>query len=164
MLRFVWLALTLIVWALLSSSPGRALYQGNLSTEMSPAYVNWFRANADQFFARYGQPDGSVIDPENLGVTHSEAQAYSMAIAFFADDRERFELLWQFAREKLRRGDGLHSWKYIHGRGVADYNNASDADLIIAAILSLAAKRWDRGDYLAAAAQTADTLGRRTLV
>ena len=149
---------------LLCTSPSHALYQGALSTELSPAYLTWFRANADKFFERYGRPDGSIVDPENNGVTHSEAQAYAMSIAFAADDRQRFEMLWRFTREQLRRGDGLHSWKYVHGRGVADYNTASDADLLIAAILSLAAKRWDRGDYLAEAAQTAKTLSERTLV
>ena len=47
---------------------------------------------------------------------------------------------------------------------MVDRNNATDADLIIAAILSLAAKRWDRDDYLADAAQTASALGEAVLV
>ncbi|MGX1307094.1 endo-1,4-beta-D-glucanase Y [Amorphus suaedae] len=140
------------------------LYQGPVATQMSPEFYEWYRYQATPFFNRYMKPDGRIFDPENGGISHSESQAYGMAIAFAADAPETFDLVWSWTRDTLRNPDGLHAWKYDPYRGIVDRNNATDADLIIAAILSLAAKRWNRGDYLAYAAETARALGNAVLV
>jgi len=126
---------------------------------MSAEFYAWYRQLATAFAQRYMEPDGRIFDPENGGISHSESQAYDMAVAFAANMPEAFDRIWTWTRQNMRNADGLHAWKYVPGRGVVDRNNATDADLIIAAILSLAAKRWDRGDYLADAAQTASALG-----
>ena len=156
-----------LVVALAVAGAGAAqaqLYQGPMASELSPQFYAWLRQHSDAFFAAYMTPDGRVFDPENGGITHSESQAYGMAIAYDANDAETFDRIWTWTRDTLRNADGLHAWRYEPGRGVVDRNNATDADLIIAAMLSLAAKRWNRGDYLRAAVQTASTLGEAVLL
>lgn len=160
-------ALTLgIALPLAPAAPARAqgLYQGPVASEMSAEFYAWYRQLATAYAQRYMEPDGRIFDPENGGISHSESQAYGMAIAFAANMPEAFDRIWTWTRQNLRNAGGLHAWKYVPGQGVVDRNNATDADLIIAAILSLAAKRWDRGDYLADAAQTAAALGEAVLV
>ncbi|MDQ0313614.1 glycosyl hydrolase family 8 [Amorphus orientalis] len=164
----------LIAWAVAAVAVGSGLgpaplsaqdlYQGRVATRLSPEFYDWHRYQATPFFTRYMKPDGRIFDPENGGISHSESQAYGMAIAFAADAPETFDLVWEWTRKTLRNPDGLHAWKYDPYQGVVDRNNATDADLIIAAMLSLAAKRWNRGDYLAFAAETAQALGNAVLV
>lgn len=155
-----------IVLVVLVAAPtrGQDLYQGPAATQMSPEFYAWYRQLAAAFAQRYMSADGRIFDPENGGISHSESQAYGMAIAFAADLPDAFDKIWGWTKANLRRPDGLHAWKYVPGQGVVDRNNATDADLIIAAVLSLAAKRWNRGDYLAEAVKTADALGKAVLV
>jgi endoglucanase len=88
---------------------------------------------------------GRVVDRSNGDVSHSEGQGYGMLIAVAADDRETFDALWAWTRENLQvRGDRLTAWKWDpHAANrVADSNNASDGDLLIAWALSRAAVKW----------------------
>ncbi|WP_157961972.1 glycosyl hydrolase family 8 [Acuticoccus kandeliae] len=158
-------AITVACLALAGAPAGaQDLYQGPAAKQLKADFYAWYRALAADFASRYMEPSGRIFDPENGGISHSESQAYGMAIAFSADLPEAFDRIWSWTRDNLRNADGLHAWKYVPGQGVVDRNNATDADLIIAAMLSLAAKRWNRGDYLAYAAQTADSLGKSVLV
>lgn len=90
--------------------------------------------------------NGRVIDRSNGGVSHSEGQGYGMLIAVAADDREGFDALWAWTRKALMiRGDALAAWKWDPNAAVhvADQNNASDGDLLIAWALSRAARAWN---------------------
>ncbi|MCF3932437.1 glycosyl hydrolase family 8 [Acuticoccus sp. M5D2P5] len=134
-----------------------------MSRPMGPQFLHWYRGHFSAFRQRYMRIDGRIVDPENGGVTHSEAQAYGMLIAFIADEPVTFEQIWRFTKTNLRRPDDLFAWRYMPERGVTDWNNATDADLLIASTLALAAKRWNRGDYLSQAIRTAGTIGRKLL-
>jgi endoglucanase len=97
------------------------------------------------FKARYFTPDGRIVDTGNGGISHSEGQGYGMLLAQSAGDRDGFDRLWRWTMATLLRADaGLFSWRYDPAATppVADRNNATDGDLLIAWALLVAAKRW----------------------
>lgn len=110
---------------------------------------------------RFIQSDGRVIDWEAGGRTVSEGQAYAMLRAVLADDPATFDLTLRWAEDNLRRPssandlDGVdHLWAWQWGRAadgrwqILDENFASDADIDAITALILAARRWQRPDYL----------------
>jgi endoglucanase len=110
---------------------------------------------------RFIQEDGRVIDWESDGRTVSEGQAYAMLRAVLADDPATFERTLQWAENNLKRpalpgdDDGIdHLWAWKWGErddgtwGIIDGNFASDADIDAVTALILAARRWDRSEYL----------------
>ena len=91
--------------------------------------------------SRFLMPDGRIIDTANKNVSHTEGQGFSMLLAVFNDDQATFDKLWQWANNTLYRKDiGLYSWRYDPNNSVhvADKNNASDGDQLIAWALLLA--------------------------
>ena len=90
--------------------------------------------------------DGRVIIPEEGGGTISEAQAYALLRAVWANDEPVFNRVYSFTYAKLSRarthGDSLLAWRW--GRlpdgswGVLDANSATDGDLDYALALVLA--------------------------
>ena len=90
--------------------------------------------------------DGQVIIPEEGGGTISEAQAYALLRAVWANDATVFNRVYLWTYEKLSRGrahgDHLLAWRW--GRlpdgswGVLDANSATDGDLDYALALVLA--------------------------
>ena len=112
------------------------------------------RAEWASFKRRFLTPEGRVIDTGNGGVSHSEGQGYGLFFAQACDDRASFEQILAWTRTHLaRRGDSLHAWRWLPQAvdHVPDHNNATDADLFIAAALSRAGRRWGRPDHEAAA-------------
>jgi endoglucanase len=90
-----------------------------------------------------------VIDTGNGGVSHTEGQGWGMLCAVAFDDPATFDLLHAWTVRMLRRrGDRLHSWRYVPNAPipVADPNNATDGDLFIASALWRGAWRWGRAD------------------
>ncbi len=95
--------------------------------------------------------DGRIIDRENGSISHSEGQGYGMLIAAAAGDRQSFDLLWNWTeRELLVRDDNLAAWKWdpTATPRIADMNNATDGDLLIAWALLRAWKEWGVKDHL----------------
>jgi endo-1,4-beta-D-glucanase Y len=90
--------------------------------------------------------DGQVIIPEEGGGTISEAQAYALLRAVWANDATVFNRVYAWTYKNLSRvhtrGDSLLSWRW--GRlpggswGVLDANSATDGDLDYALALVLA--------------------------
>ena len=105
-----------------------------------------------QEYKRAFYDDGRIIDTGNNGVSHSEGQGYAMLFAVAADDKQHFERLWQWTRQRLQRDDGLFSWRYRpcefnDKRCVEDPNNATDGDILIAWALLRASKQWHESAY-----------------
>jgi endoglucanase len=69
-----------------------------------------------------------------------------MLLAVAHRDETRFDRVWTWTREHLRRPDGLLAWRWSDGR-VTDDEPAADADLDAARALLLAAKRFDEPRY-----------------
>src|SRR5574337_105796 len=95
---------------------------------------------------RFILQDGRVQRPRNGGDTVSEGQAYALLIASLLDDRKTFDRIldWTDAHlsRKGRTGDHLLAWHWEPGKGVTDWNSASDADLDYALALVTASTRW----------------------
>jgi endoglucanase len=136
---------------------------------------------------RFIQGDGRVIDWEAQARTVSEGQAYALLRAVLADDPETFARTLDWAETNLRRsppssgplpaellhavpegGDRLWAWHWgqrLDGTwGVLDYNFASDADIDGITALILAARRWQRPDYLDLARLKLDDLWAQATV
>jgi endoglucanase len=101
--------------------------------------------------------DGQVVIPEEGGGTISEAQAYALLRAVWANDAPVFNRVYAFTYEKLSRaqthGDSLLAWRW--GRlpdgswGVLDANSATDGDLDYALALVLAHRKgWRAPPHL----------------
>lgn len=139
-----------------------ALFSGK-THELDPQLWSEYRS-------RFITADGRVVDKDSdpKGVTHSEGQGYGMLLAEAAGDREHLDLLWQWTQSHLRRPDGLFSWKFAacgaEGDCVADKNNASDGDILIAWALLRAGKDWGRSDYVAAARDIAKSVSDKLIV
>jgi endoglucanase len=118
--------------------------------------ASW-RTYADRFITS----DGRVVDNANANVSHSEGQGYAMLLAERLDDRDTFAKLWLWTKQNLFiRTDALAAWRWDPNAkpNVSDYNNATDADLLIAWALSDAAIRWNIADYAGTARRIADAL------
>lgn len=107
---------------------------------------------------RFIQTDGRVIDREGGDRSTSEGQAYAMLRAVLIDDPATFAKTLNWSENNLqRKTDGKRSdflWVWKWGRddkgnwGVLDRNFASDADVDAITALILAARRWNRPEYL----------------
>lgn len=116
-----------------------------------------------EFARRFVMPDGRVVDTGNKGITHTEGLGAALLAAQACDDRARFDKIWAFTQQ-LRRPDGLFSWKWVQGVGVADRNNATDGDLYIAWALLRAGVRWGDDALLKASQASAKSMREQLLV
>lgn len=95
--------------------------------------------------------DGRVVDTGNGDISHSEGQGYALIIALAYNDRKTFDRVWGWTKKNLqtRPNDKLLSWLWKpdgkDGGAVADPNNASDGDLVVAWALQRAHRLW--GDF-----------------
>ena len=142
----------LLAMMVLAASPARAEPPPPLGG-MLPVPELW-----QAYKGAFISPAGRIIDNANGDVSHSEGQGYGMLIAVAADDRPAFDLIWSWTREQLMlREDGLAAWRWKPDATphVADRNNASDGDLLIAWALAEAGERWSETAYKTASLQIA---------
>ncbi|GAB4180724.1 MAG: glycosyl hydrolase family 8 [Terrimicrobiaceae bacterium] len=115
-------------------------------------------------------PDGRVIDTGNGNISHSEGQGYAMLFAVAYQDRVHFDSIWNWTRKNLqtRTDDKLISWLWKpDGKGggaVADPNNASDGDLLVAWALVRAGRLWGDFSYTRSALEILADLRRLNIV
>ena len=98
---------------------------------------------ARHFLNRYVTPDGRVVRLDQGGDTVGEGQAYGMLLAAAIGDSQRFDAIWGWTKNNLRRPDGLISFLWADGH-VEDPQAASDADLDASRALLVAACRFHR--------------------
>jgi endoglucanase len=100
------------------------------------------------FRQSFVQPEGRVVDAGQGDASHSEGQGFGMLFAVHYADRATFDRLWQWTRRNLQvRDDALLAWKWDAARGVADRNNASDGDVLVAWALLRAGAQWKHAPY-----------------
>lgn len=117
--------------------------------------------------ARFITAQGRVIDSANGLISHSEGQGYGMLLAVAANDRETFDRIWGWTRANLMvRDDQLIAWRWEPGQrpAVADMNNATDGDILVAWALTEAAEFWAELSYRVAARRIATEVGRKTII
>src|SRR5258706_12799759 len=119
-----------------------------------------------QYKDRFVTSDGRVGENVNGGISHSEGQGYGMLIAERLDDRPTFEAIWQWTQNNLLiRGDGLAAWRWSPDvPHVADHNNATDGDLLIAWALAEASDRWHVSEYRKSARQIVEGLAANFVI
>ena len=97
------------------------------------------------YVENYINEAGQVTDPAGGGVTTSEGQAYALWRAAMIEDKQTFDLVWDFTRNNLqaRQDDLLFAWRaQAEPFVVTDYTVATDADVDIAYALLLAGDLW----------------------
>jgi endo-1,4-beta-D-glucanase Y len=119
-------------------------------------------ADWETFRQAFVEPDGRVVDAGQGRISHSEGQGFAMLFAVHYDDRAAFERVWQWTRRNLQvRDDALLAWKWDPAGGLADANNATDADILVAWALARAAARWRAPEHEAAARRIAQDVRRK---
>ncbi len=95
--------------------------------------------------------NGRVVRPHNQHDSVSEGQAYALLLAVAFDDQFRFHQVLDWTERNLSRserfGDRLLAWHWEVGKGVTDWNSATDAEVDIALALLLASQRWKDHKY-----------------
>ncbi|HLQ88542.1 MAG TPA: glycosyl hydrolase family 8 [Xanthobacteraceae bacterium] len=117
--------------------------------------------------SRFVTESGRVVDTANAQISHSEGQGYGMLLAVAAMDRDAFERIWGWTRANLMvRDDQLVAWAWDPATrpGVADLNNATDGDILIAWALVEAAEAWKDRAYAVAARRIAVEVGRKLII
>ncbi len=117
--------------------------------------------------ARFLSEAGRVVDTANSGISHSEGQGYGMLLAVAADDRVAFDAMWGWTRANLMvRDDELIAWRWEPNArpAVADMNDASDGDLLVAWALTEAGEAWGNTAYKVAARRIAVEVGRKLVI
>lgn len=115
---------------------------------------------------RFIEKNGRVVDDANGDISHSEGQGYGLLLAWLAGDRADFERIWSFTQTRLLlRDDGLAVWKWDPASDppIADPNNASDGDILIAYALALAGKGWNEPRFVDSARRIAAALARHAI-
>jgi endo-1,4-beta-D-glucanase Y len=132
----------------------------SVSASGAPAPATLLADGWRQYRERFVTAEGRVVDNANGGISHSEGQGYAMLIAERLDDRPTFETIWRWTQSNLLvRGDGLAAWRWSpETPHVADHNNATDGDLLIAWALAEASDRWHVSEYKRSARQILEAL------
>jgi endoglucanase len=136
---------------------GASLVKGQDAPSRVLAQARW-----EAFKRRFVTADGRVVDTGNAGISHSEGQGVAMLAAATLKDEQAFTRLWSFT-QAMRRSDGLFSWKYVPGQGIADPNNATDGDLYVTWALARASETFGKPAYREEAARTAVALRKLCL-
>jgi endoglucanase len=100
---------------------------------------------AKAFLDTYVAEDGRVRRIDQGDDTVGEGQAYGMLLAAAVGDEDRFDSIWGWTKDNIRRPDGLLSFLWKDGK-VADPEPASDADVDAARALLVASCRFKRDD------------------
>ncbi len=113
--------------------------------------------------------EGRVVDTYQANISHSEGQGYGLLLAVKYHDLAAFKRIWQWTQTTLQvRDDKLFAWKYRedspHKGNIADSNNATDGDLLIAWALLRAAETWQQPQFKQQAQAIQRDLIEKTLV
>jgi endoglucanase len=109
----------------------------------------------------------TVVDTGNGMISHSEGQGYGMVLAVAAGDRAVFDRIWSWTRANLMvRDDELLAWRWEPAQrpAVADMNDASDGDMLVAWALTEAAEMWGDVSYRVMARRMAVEIGRKVVI
>ncbi|WP_454124017.1 glycosyl hydrolase family 8 [Kosakonia sp. Marseille-Q7440] len=119
-----------------------------LFSTVSQAATAW-----ESYKARFLMPDGRIVDTGNNNVSHTEGQGFAMLMAVGNNDKAAFDSMWHWTHTTLQnKENGLFYWRYnpVEADPIADKNDATDGDILIAWALLKAGERWNLPAYTAA--------------
>lgn len=96
-------------------------------------------------------PTSNYILDESQNAAHSESTGYGLLFALAGNDQTTFDKVLNWANTNILNSEtGLYCWQYKFGVDVpvADTNNATDGDILIAWALIKAAVKWQSQTYL----------------
>lgn len=120
----------------------------------------------DDYKAKYLAQDGAIIDTGNGNMSHTEGQSYGLTFALAYNDKEAFARILKWTDDNLADPvSGLYCWAYRRDGGdpVADKNNATDGDLMIAWALLKAGQKWHVKEYTKKAEKLANAISALTV-
>ncbi|HEY8611213.1 MAG TPA: glycosyl hydrolase family 8 [Roseomonas sp.] len=118
-----------------------------LRAQSMPEWLADLKTEWAMFRGRFVTKEGRVLDSGKGDETHTEGQGFGMLFAAEAGDVVTFDRILDWTRRYLRQSrTNLHAWRY---RGdavdpVADRNNATDGDIMIAWALMRGADLFSR--------------------
>ncbi len=133
-----------VVW-IVASAAALFFASAHVQAQDSSLSGEWLKYR-DRFIAA----DGRVQDTGNKNISHTEGQGWAMLFAEAFDDRATFDSVWNWTHHTLQRSDSsLFSWRWDPNskNPIADANNATDGDILIAWALARAAYRWHSPAY-----------------
>ncbi|KAF0134711.1 MAG: endo-1 4-D-glucanase [Candidatus Saganbacteria bacterium] len=114
-------------------------------------------------FIKLINSNGAVVDPDK-GKPTSESQSYGMMLALQNNDRTNFDKIWNWTKANMgsKSFNGLFAWTCNPANcgGERDDNIAPDGDIMMAAALYMAFKRWKDVNYKNAAVTILNALLR----
>lgn len=131
----------------LLAAPSLALLPRAAGAQGMPEWLAELKTEWAMFRGRCVTREGRVLDIGKGDETHTEGQGFGMLFAAEAGDSTTFDRILDWTRRHLRHDrDNLHAWRY---RGdavdpVADRNNATDGDILIAWALMRGADLFTR--------------------
>ncbi|SFM78323.1 glycosyl hydrolase family 8 [Methylobacterium pseudosasicola] len=151
---------------------GPASAQSPASAERTTETVPMLNALGDStawrsYKSRFVTDQGRVVDTANGRISHSEGQGYGMLFAVAAGDRDAFQRIWGWTRANLMvRNDALLAWRWEPDKrpGVADTNDATDGDILVAWALAEAADAWSDEGYRLAGRRIAVDVAKGTVL
>ena len=127
----------------------------------------WADTAWESYKSRFMMADGRIVDTGNGNVSHTEGQGFAMLLAVAKNDRPAFDKLWQWTDKTLRNKDnGLFYWRYnpVAPDPIADKNDATDGDTLIAWALLRAQQQWGAKSYGNASDAITASLLKNTVV
>ncbi|HEX4503437.1 MAG TPA: glycosyl hydrolase family 8 [Scandinavium sp.] len=135
---------------------------------MSVLFSTFAHAGAwENYKSRFVMPDGRVVDTGNGNISHTEGQGFAMLMAVSLNDRQTFDKLWKWTESTLKNKDtGLFYWRYnpVAPNPIADKNDATDGDMMIAWALLKAQKQWRDNSYGTASDNITSALLKHTVI
>lgn len=121
----------------------------------------------EAYKARFLMTDGRIVDTGNKNVSHTEGQGFAMLMAVASNDKAAFDRIWGWTDKTLRNKDnGLFYWRFnpVEPDPIADKNDATDGDALIAWALLKASQRWNDNSYATASDAITQAMIKHTVI
>lgn len=139
-----------------------ALLASLVMSQFAQANIDWAH-----YKSRFLMPDGRIIDTGNNNVSHTEGQGFAMLFAVSSQDRASFDKIWNWTEKNLKNSKtGLFYWRYnpVEANPIADKNDATDGDTMIAWALLKAGRQWNEPRYIQASDAITQALLKYTVI
>src|SRR5438034_429797 len=103
-LLFLAIGIALYVW-----------YQNSQYSGLTRTFSSYtlLSSSWEKYKTRFLNKDGRIIDYQQSSVTTSEGQSYAMLRSVWIDDKDTFDLVWNWTKNDMKRPkDNLLGWRW----------------------------------------------------